>query len=176
MSYLLKVVCTASVLLLVLAEVAMSVSIKVPPRINLARRLSGARVKRQSQQCINVLSGIESDPKWTTCITITEKLSNVSTITNTQIQNYCQQHCPTLEVQDFKAIVAACGTSLIPGSEVALYLWYMLQYEIMAVFGFPRDCSAWKPLFCSRVIILLPTTTACKIGKTLIQYLPPRNN
>ena len=120
MSYLLKVVCSASVLLLlnvVLAE-AMSVSIKVP-RINLARRLSGARVKRQSQQCINVLSSVESDPKWTTCITITEKFNNISTITNSQIQTYCQLHCPTVEVQDFRAIVTACGTSLIPGSEVA---------------------------------------------------------
>ena len=124
MSYLLKVVCSASILLLlnvVFAE-TMSVSIKVPPRINLARRLSGARAKRQSQQCIYVLSGIESDPKWTSCITITEKFGNISSITNSQIQTYCQLGCPTLEVQDFKAIVAACGTSLIPGSEVANFL------------------------------------------------------
>ena len=76
------------------------------------------REKRQiNPNCIAVVTNYTRNPDFTTCVRMFQSLQNFSSFTHAEVEEFCGHHCPSLVLNAFKAITAACGTGF-PGGGV----------------------------------------------------------
>ena len=74
------------------------------------------RQKRQTPgpACIAVATKITNDNNFLFCNRIAQSFSNVTTITPSQAEEYCDHHCSQVLLNAYNEILAACGSSFVP--------------------------------------------------------------
>lgn len=110
-------------LLIVLSQLVSVDAVEGLPTARIVSHIAGLlnnrealRQKRQSPspQCLYALHQISQNPYFTTCSRIVQSINNVSSITPSQAQEFCDNHCAQVLINAYNTVLAACGSTYVP--------------------------------------------------------------